>query len=505
MEEGEKEAGLLQDTADRLHASSQEVQGLKDQLNELEVKQNNDLNAEKEMIKQQFETMAKNFETQKEELEGRLEEKQNEYSETVKIMEENRNISEKSTSEKDEMLKNINDKLKASEKSIYDLEESSKHLVSELSKAKEEIEKGLADCQEAKKNLKSSEKSRSMVEQELKDAKANMVTTEKHASVKALMTSTLDELEQLKLSKKKSDTAQKKVSELETSVARLKKQVAELKDVASKQEAEAEEAAKSPWEGEDWEGLTSTEVWDMMRSDLVPAQQARLLKMCVTELEAALSTSKTDFLKAVAEVSNIMEEKTKLEAKICIIETKSLDKKEKEKMPAKKVVSISKDEKAYEKKEAVEAPKPVVAAAKFTAPAPVKPAPKENLRRSSRSASAVASVLLETMEEMKEKKPVRASPKPVRASPKPVKERGKRPVTPEKPTVEKKQKLKLASSPVKTVRAPATREALAPLTNSPLKAAPPNKASGSEASAQSIRSLRNKEGKKRNAEECKQQ
>ena len=167
-----------------------------------------------------------------------------------------------------------------------------------------------------------------------------------------------------------------------------------------------------------------------------------------------------------------MEEKTKLEAKICIIETKSLDKKEKEKMPAKKVVSISKDEKAYEKKEAVEAPKPVVAAAKFTAPAPVKPAPKENLRRSSRSASAVASVLLETMEEMKEKKPVRASPKPVRASPKPVraspkpvKERGKRPVTPEKPTVEKKQKLKLASSPVKTVRAPATREALAPLTN----------------------------------------
>merc|ERR1719319_1644464 len=187
-EEGEKEAGLLQDTADRLHASSQEVQGLKDQLNELEVKQNNDLNAEKEMIKQQFETMAKNFETQKEELEGRLEEKQNEYSETVKIMEENRNTSEKSTSEKDEMLKNINDKFKTSEKSISDLEESSKHLVSELSKAKEEIKKGLADCQEAKKNLKSSEKSRSMVEQELKDAKANMVTTEKHASVKALMT-----------------------------------------------------------------------------------------------------------------------------------------------------------------------------------------------------------------------------------------------------------------------------------------------------------------------------
>merc|ERR1712008_491563 len=102
-------------------------------------------------------------------------------------------------------------------------------------------------------------------------------------------------------------------------------------------------------------------------------------------------------------------------------------------------------------------------------------------------------------------KPVRASPKPVRASPKPVKERGKRPVTPEKPTVEKKQKLKLASSPVKTVRAPVTREALAPLANSPLKAAPLNTASGSEASAQSIRSLRNKEGKKRNAEECKQQ
>ena len=153
-----------------------------------------------------------------------------------------------------------------------------------------------------------------------------------------------------------------------------------------------------------------------------------------------------------------MEEKTKLEAKICTLETKGVDKKEKDKMPAKKDVSESKDETAHGKKEAVEAAKPVVAAAKFTAPAPVKPAPRENLRRSSRSASAVATVLLETMEDMKEKKPVRASPKPV-------KEKGKRLVTPEKPTVEKKQKVKLASSPVKTVRAQAPREALAPLTN----------------------------------------
>ena len=50
--------------------------------------------------------------------------------------------------------------------------------------------------------------------------------------------------------------------------------------------------------------------------------QLRLLKLCQKELEADLCTSKSDFLRAVADLNSIKEEKTKLEAKICILESR---------------------------------------------------------------------------------------------------------------------------------------------------------------------------------------
>merc|ERR1740129_1416845 len=93
----------------------------------------------------------------------------------------------------------------------------------------------------------------------------------------------------------------------------------ELKEVVGKYEEETSKAATSPWECEDWEGLTSTEKWDMMHQDLVPLQQARLLKLCQKELEVDLSASKSDFLRAVADLSSVKEEKTRMEARICIL------------------------------------------------------------------------------------------------------------------------------------------------------------------------------------------
>ena len=98
--------------------------------------------------------------------------------------------------------------------------------------------------------------------------------------------------------------------------------------------------------------------------------------MCQKELEADLSASKSDFLRAVADLSTVKEEKTRLEARICILESR--DKHE-----------LGKEQKEKEELKVAEPPRPVVAAAKFTAPEPLKGKPdsKRNLRRSSRSHS----------------------------------------------------------------------------------------------------------------------
>ena len=50
--------------------------------------------------------------------------------------------------------------------------------------------------------------------------------------------------------------------------------------------------------------------------------------MCQKELEADLSASKSDFLRAVADLSSVKEEKTKLEARICILEARDERKQE---------------------------------------------------------------------------------------------------------------------------------------------------------------------------------
>ena len=98
--------------------------------------------------------------------------------------------------------------------------------------------------------------------------------------------------------------------------------------------------------------------------------------MCQKELEADLSASKSDFLRAVADLSSVKEEKTRLEARICILESR--DKHQK------------RDGKEKEELKVAEPSRPVVAPAKFTAPEPLKekPSSKGNLRRSSRLQSS---------------------------------------------------------------------------------------------------------------------
>ena len=56
---------------------------------------------------------------------------------------------------------------------------------------------------------------------------------------------------------------------------KLDKQMDLLKHELAEYAAEAEKASKNPWEDEEWEGLTPAEMYEMMKNELVPAQQAR--------------------------------------------------------------------------------------------------------------------------------------------------------------------------------------------------------------------------------------
>ena len=98
--------------------------------------------------------------------------------------------------------------------------------------------------------------------------------------------------------------------------------------------------------------------------------------MCQKELEADLSASKSDFLRAVADLSSVKDEKTRLEARICILESRDKHQGKEQK----------KDGKEKEELNVAEPSRPVVAPAKFTAPEPLKEkaSSKGNLRRSSR-------------------------------------------------------------------------------------------------------------------------
>ena len=330
-----------------------------DQLTELESKHTNDLKAEKEMIQQQFETMTKNFEEEK-------------GSMTKELLDQT------------SALENSKRELTSCEQREKVLETSSQELSAQLTQLQQDMTKISKDHEIMVTSVKTLEQSEMELKQKLEESRANSVTAEKHTSVKELLTSTIRECDILKEKKKEiqaqANKAEKVSKAVEKELARQTKHVTELRTELSRHQKEAELASSNPWESPDWEGLSSTEIWDVLKPELVPAQQARILKLCLEQLEKELNESKKDFLKAVVEVSSVMEEKTKLEAKICVLEIGNVkpEKNVEEEVEHIKCVERKKDEEKEKK--------PLVAAPRFTAPAaPVeKSSSGRNLRRSSR-------------------------------------------------------------------------------------------------------------------------
>ena len=82
-----------------------------------------------------------------------------------------------------------------------------------------------------------------------------------HLRAKVLYFSAESELLMAEAEKKKDET------NIGPQIARLRHADIKIK--------EAEKASKNPWEDEEWEGLTPAEMYEMMKNELVPAQQAR--------------------------------------------------------------------------------------------------------------------------------------------------------------------------------------------------------------------------------------
>jgi len=103
----------------------------------------------------------------------------------------------------------------------------------------------------------------------------------------------------------------------------LKRQIDSAKKEIQHFHIEAEKSIENPWETEEWEGLSACEVFDIIKHELVPAQQARLSKLCMTELENKLEKSSDLLHKVLSERDQLLEGKRKLEAKIFFIESSS--------------------------------------------------------------------------------------------------------------------------------------------------------------------------------------
>jgi chromosome segregation ATPase len=277
--EGEVErlVGQLGLTADSLASSHQLAEDLKVQLKELETKQTNDLNAEKELVKQHFDTLTKNFESDKIGLEDSL------ASKTKEIV------------DKEAALDQLKNNLSKSEEEINSLNAKAQEQEARISVIKQEMDKREADHSEILKSSKCLKETKVELEGRLEVLSKNTVTIKKHESVRTLLTATIEECDELKERVKKSATdvkqSERKEKTLQTSLARQTKQAAELKEALARHEKEAEAAASNPWEAEDWEGLNrwetkyngtlvyfksfSTEIYAFLKNDLVPAQQAR--------------------------------------------------------------------------------------------------------------------------------------------------------------------------------------------------------------------------------------
>ena len=156
--------------------------------------------------------------------------------------------------------------------------------------------------------------------------------------------------------------------------------------------AETNAASKSPWEDPELEDLTAVEKYEMLKNELVPAQQARLSKLCISELEKQLEETKNLLTKALIEKEAVRDALKKLETKVHFLSNPKVE------VP----VKPSKGTKAtVQPKRTAERPEPVT-----------------TRRRSTRSASSLANykiteALSPTLESPKKRKAVRDLNEPI--------------------------------------------------------------------------------------------
>jgi len=261
----------------------------------------------------------------------------------------------------------------------------------------------------------------------------------------------------------------KEKCDVEKQNKKLSKQVDKVKDELDAVTQEAEKASTNPWEDAEWEGLSAAEKYDLLKNELVPAQLARISKLCIDELEVKLEESKNSLTKALIEKENLRTDLTKLEAKLSFQDKPDklstsdsfVQPKPKSIIAPSKLTKSKMPVKSVEKKKKAEEETPAEK-------------PDSSRRRSTRSASSLANYRIAEA----------LSPGPEEE-----KKRSRSALRPESSEV---KKVKIIEEP-ETEKVEREREPLGCVTNSPVKAA-------------SIRSSRAKTGaQRRNPEECKQQ
>ena len=182
---------------------------------------------------------------------------------------------------------------------------------------------------------------------------------------------------------------------LEKKFKKLEKQSGNWKEELEKVSAETNAASKSPWEDPELEDLTAVEKYEMLKNELVPAQQARLSKLCISELEKQLEETKNLLTKALIEKEAVRDALKKLETKVHFLSNPKVE------VPVKPSKGTKATVQPKRTAERVERPEPVT-----------------TRRRSTRSASSLANykiteALSPTLESPKKRKAVRDLNEPI--------------------------------------------------------------------------------------------
>jgi len=296
------------------------TKSLQFQLDNLQSKHEQDIASDKELIKTQFEKLTKEFECNKHALQSKIE--QIEINETTMQEQYTTVVKEKTeieiklkdlvghleeTSKADEVaITLLKNEIKESKDLIESLENEKINLHEEINILTKDIGMNVTDANDFTK---------------LKDSEPELIELKKKLNL-TLSNAKRLETEYFELDSLFIATEEEKRSLFETNI-KLTKQIAGITEEVEGFHSEAEKAGTNPWEGEEWEGLTASEIYDIFKQDLVPAQQARLSKLCIEELEKKLKDNKSVLLRALQEKEELISSKNKLDAKICFLENSS--------------------------------------------------------------------------------------------------------------------------------------------------------------------------------------